>query len=258
MTIQTSSGFVQSASPSAAWLERAKTAIIDLLFPPHCVACRRPNAWLCADCLQAIEIIQPPVCQRCGLPLGEVQRADPSGSTCKKCQKAPLQVDGLLAYGFHGGPLRQAIREFKYADLRSLAGPLGQLMAEGWMTLAPQDLQPDVIVPVPLHPSRQRQRGYNQAALLAQELGSSLRRPVIEDVLVRIKATAPQVDLDAQERRVNVRNAFRCTDTSLSGKHVLLIDDVCTTGATLESACVALRETGTLSIWAFTLARARS
>ncbi len=258
MTIQTSSGFVQSALSGAAWLDRAKTAFIDLLFPPHCVACHRPNAWLCADCRQAIEVIQPPVCQRCGLSLREVQTADARGSTCKRCQRAPLQVDRLLAYGFHGGPLRQAIHEFKYSDLRSLAGPLGQLMAEGWTTLAPQDLQPDVIVPVPLHPSRHRQRGYNQAALLAQELGSSLRCPVIQDVLIRIKATAPQVDLDAQERKVNVHNAFRCTDNRLLGKHVLLIDDVCTTGATLESACIALRESGAQSVWAYTLARARS
>ena len=258
MTIQTGSSPVQSTSPGVAWLDRARTAIIDLLFPPHCVACHRPSAWLCGDCLQAIEVIQPPVCQRCGLTLGEVQIADSGESTCRRCQRAPLQIDGLLSYGFHGGPLRQAIREFKYADLRSLAAPLGQLMAVGWTTLAPQGLQPDVIVPVPLHPSRQRQRGYNQAALLAQELGSFLQRPVVQDDLVRIKATAPQVDLDAQERRVNVHNAFHCTDTSLSGKHVLLIDDVCTTGATLESACVALRETGTLSVWAYTLARARS
>jgi ComF family protein len=173
------------------------------------------------------------------------------------CQRAPLQLDGLLAYAFHSGPLRQAIHQFKYKDLRSLAAPLGQLMAEGWKALAPQDLQPDVIVPVPLHPSRQRQRGYNQAALLARELGASLRCPVVAKVLVRIRATAPQVDLDAQERRDNVRNAFRCRDTSLSGKHVLLIDDVCTTGSTLESACLALRETGTISVWAYTLARAR-
>lgn len=258
MTTETGSGFMQSASPGAAWLDRTKTAIIDLLFPPHCVACHRLSAWLCVDCLQAIEAIQPPVCQRCGLSLSGVQAPDSSESTCRRCQKAPLQFDGLLAYGVHSGPLRQAIREFKYADLRSLAGPLGQLMSEGWTTLAPQDLQPDVIVPIPLHPSRQRQRGYNQAALLARELGANLRRPVIQDVLIRIKATAPQVDLGAQERRVNVHNAFRCTDNSLSGKHVLLIDDVCTTGATLESACVALRETGTLSVWAYTLARARS
>jgi ComF family protein len=257
VTTQTSSGFVETTSPDGAWIDRAKTAIIDVLFPPHCAACHRPGAWLCVDCLQAMQVIQPPVCQRCGLPLDEHQTARASQSICKRCQRAPLQLDGLLAYAFHSGPLRQAIHQFKYKDLRSLAAPLGQLMAEGWRALAPEDLQPDVIVPVPLHPSRQLQRGYNQATLLAQELGSRLRCPVMKEVLVRIKATAPQVDLDAQERRDNVRNAFRCRDTSLAGKHVLLIDDVCTTGSTLESACVALREIGVISVWAYTLARAK-
>lgn len=257
MTIQTSSGFTQTATAGAAWLDRAKTAIIDLLFPPYCVACHRPSAWLCDDCLLAIEAIQPPVCSRCGLPLGEPQTAGSSVSICKRCQRTPLRLDRLLAYAFHSGPLRQAIHQFKYEDLRSLAGPLGELMLQGWAALASRDFLPDLIIPVPLHPSRQRQRGYNQAALLAQELGSGLRRPVVTEVLVRIKATAPQVDLDAKERRANVHNAFRCRDASLSGKRVLLIDDVCTTGSTLESACLALRETGTASVWAYTLARAR-
>ena len=258
MTTQTSCGLTPSASPGAARLDRIKTAIIDLLFPPHCVACHRPGAWLCVDCLQTIEAIQPPVCQRCGLPLDEHQTASFSESICRRCQRTPLQLDRLLAYAFYSGPLRQAIHQFKYEDLRGLAAPLGQLMAEGWRALAPRDLQPDLIVPVPLHPSRQRQRGYNQATLLAQELGASLQIPVVREVLVRIRATAPQVDLDAEQRQANVRDAFRCRDTSLSGKRVLLIDDVCTTGSTLESACLALRETGTTSVWAYTLARAGS
>jgi ComF family protein len=169
----------------------------------------------------------------------------------------PHQLDGLLACAFHSDPLREAIHQFKYQDLRSLAALLGKLMAEGWATLAPAGASVDVIVPVPLHAARQRQRGYNQSALLARELGACLGRPVAEDSLVRTKATAPQVGLNAEERRANVCDAFRCTGTDLSGKRVLLVDDVCTTGSTLESAGVALREAGTVSVWAYTLARAR-
>jgi ComF family protein len=153
--------------------------------------------------------------------------------------------------------LRQAIHQFKYQDLRSLAIPLGKLMSQGWASLTPSDLSFDAIVPVPLHPTRQRQRGYNQASLLAIEVGAHLKLPVIQDVLVRTKATAPQVDLGVQERRANVQDAFRCTGNSLSGKRVMLLDDVCTTGSTLESACASLLEAGTLSVWAYTLARAR-
>jgi len=244
------------------WLGRFKNTVLDLFFPPHCVACHRLGAWLCVDCLAAVERIQPPVCRRCGLPLSDpsmTTRSEVSRqwSICDRCREVPFQLDGLLACAFHSDPLRQAIHQFKYEDLRSLAGLLGKLMAEGWVELAPADAGVDVLVPVPLHPTRQRQRGYNQSDLLARELGAYLCRPVVTDVLVRTKTTAPQVELNAQERRANVRDAFRCTGADLSGKRVLLVDDVCTTGSTLESAGVALREGGSASVWAYTLARAR-
>jgi ComF family protein len=113
-------------------------------------------------------------------------------------------------------------------------------------------------VPVPLHAARQRERGYNQAALLARELAAHLQRPIVENALVRTKVTAPQVGLGAEERRNNVRGAFRCATNGLAGKGVLLVDDICTTGATLEAACKALRENGIPSVWAYTLARAKN
>jgi ComF family protein len=255
VTIET--GIVQPTPPSLAWSEKLKNAIIDLLFPPHCVACHSPGVWLCTTCSSQIETIHPPVCPRCGLPTESARAAKGSTAVCERCKRLPLQLDGLRGYAFHGGPLRQAIHQFKYKDLRSLASPLGRLMSDGWAALAPADLKVDALVPVPLHPTRQRKRGYNQATLLAIEVGARLERPVVQDVLVRTKATAPQVDLGAQERLANVRDAFRCTGAGLSGKHVMLIDDVCTTGSTLESACAALREAGALSVWAYTLARAR-
>ena len=234
-----------------------KVALVDLLFPPHCVACQRLGAWLCGECLAKIETISPPVCERCGLPLASSQKTAPGPQLCAQCRTRRQHLDRLLAYAFHSGPLRTAIHQFKYEDLQSLAGPLGNLMAEGWPRLAPGGPEPDVIVPIPLHPKRQRQRGYNQATLLARELGSRLGCPIDEDTLVRTKATAPQVDLNARERQENVRDAFACRNDSLSGKQVMLVDDVCTTGATLESAAVALQSIGARSIWAYTLARAR-
>lgn len=243
--------------PGLAWLANISNVLVDLLFPPHCAACQSLGAWLCTDCLNKIETIRPPVCQTCGLPAEEPQTFGSPASVCERCQTIPLLLDGLRAYAFYDGPLRQAIHQFKYQDLRSLAGPLGKVMSQGWASLTPNDLSIDAIVPVPLHPTRQRQRGYNQAALLAIEVGAHLQLPVIQDVLVRTRATAPQVDLRAQERRANVQDAFRCTGNSLSGKRVMLLDDVCTTGSTLESACATLREAGTRSVWAYTLARAR-
>jgi ComF family protein len=260
VTIQAS--LEQSAPSSHMWLRAIGNAVVDLLFPPRCVACHRLGAWLCPFCQDKIEVIHPPICRRCGLPLEESTSRPPAGphnapDTCDRCRKDPHELTGLVAYAFHTDPLRQAIHELKYEDLRSLAAPLGRLMAEGWSILAPRDDDIDVIVPVPLHSTRQRQRGYNQAALLARELGAWLQRPVVEDILIRIKATAPQVGLNVQQRRDNVLDAFQCVNTSLEGKRVLLIDDVCTTGATLAAASAALRKGSVSSVWAYTLARAR-
>ena len=240
-----------TAPPGLTWLRALGNTAVDLLFPPRCAACRRLGTWLCPECLAAIETIAPPVCFRCGLPLPQSDR------TCQKCSTEASSLDGIRAYAYHSGPLRQAIHELKYADLQALAGPLGRLMAEGWEALHPPEQDIDVIVPTPLHPRRERSRGYNQAALLARELGSHLRRPVVETTLARIKSTTPQVELNAQERKANVQDAFRCNDHSLVGKRVLLIDDVCTTGSTLEAAALALRRTNVSSVWAYTLARAR-
>lgn len=247
---------------SRSWLQRVGDAILDLLFPPRCVACHRLGTWLCAACLNEIETIRPPVCPRCGWPVGELLSPGPAVPhsempVCDRCQRDLFQLDGLRACGFHSGPLRQAIHQLKYEDVRSLAAPLGKLMADRWPELLPPGYDMEAIVPVPLHASRQRERGYNQAALLARELGAYLRRPVVENVLIRARATAPQVELNAQERQENVRGAFRCLNDRLRGKRVLLVDDVCTTGSTLEAACSALKSSGVSSVWAYTLARAR-
>jgi ComF family protein len=114
----------------------------------------------------------------------------------------------------------------------------------------------DVIVPVPLHPARLRRRGYNQAALLARELGRRVGLPVEERALQRVRATRSQMRLSAADRRRNVQGAFRCADGRVRGRRVLLLDDVCTTGATLEACADALRAGGAESVWALTLARA--
>jgi ComF family protein len=115
----------------------------------------------------------------------------------------------------------------------------------------------DIVVPVPLHATRLRERGYNQAALLAREMAQRAKLAVDERTLVRRRATAPQVKLSARERRENVHDAFCCRDDGLVDKRVLLIDDVCTTGATLEACAVALHKSGSHSVQALTLARAR-
>jgi len=151
------------------------------------------------------------------------------------------------------GVLREAVHRLKYSGRTTLAEPLGDLMAVYWMQ---HPMPTDVIVPVPLHAARLRERGYNQATLLAREMARRVGLMVNEQMLVRQRATAPQVELNAMQRKENVHDAFCCSGDSLDGKQVLLIDDVCTTGATLEACAVALYAGGARSVRALTLAHA--
>lgn len=173
---------------------------------------------------------------------------------CARCQTAPLQIECIRSVVYFEGVLREAMHRFKYRRLTALAEPLGAMMAEYWMQ---HPIPADVVVPVPLHAARLRERGYNQAALLAREMARRVGLAVDERTLVRQRATASQVKLNAKQRKENVRDAFCCSSNALAGKQVLLVDDVCTTGATLEACAVALREGGARGVRALTLARAR-
>lgn len=231
-------------------VSRLRTTILDLLFPPRCVGCKKRSAWFCNACLAAVSRIAPPLCRCCGEPL-ERPGARP-GDLCYNCRREPLQIDGIRSVALFAGPLRQAVHHLKYTGQRDLASALGRLLAEYWQD---NRLPADVLVPVPLHASRQRERGYNQAALLAQELAAAAGLPVIEGCLVRARQTASQMTLKRVERKTNVRDAFACVDDRLASRQVLLLDDVCTTGATLEACAVACRQAGARSVWALTLAR---
>ena len=225
---------------------RVKRTFLDLLFPPRCVGCRKVGGWLCSECRNAIELLRPPLCPHCGILTAE-------GKLCPRCQRASLQIDGVRSVAFFEGPMREAIHCFKYSNLQDLATPLGEMMVSYWQDV---HLPADVIVPVPLHARRLRERGYNQAALLARELGKGVGLPVLESALIRVRDTSPQVDLSAEERRENVHGAFHCRDDRLVGESVLLVDDVYTTGATLEACSLALKQRGVRTAWALTLARA--
>lgn len=224
-----------------------KEILLDIFFPPRCVGCRKVGTWLCQKCRSEIEFVKEPVCDLCGQP-----KSDVNSRLCFRCQNAPLQIEGIRSVAYFEGVLRQAIHIFKYEHLPALAAPLGELMSAGWQEIHPPG---EVIVPVPLHPKRLRERGYNQAALLARHLGERCALPVLEEALVRVRDTLPQTNLNAQQRKENVREAFHCCEPALAGKSVLLIDDVCTTGATLEACSLALRQANVRSAWALSLAR---
>ncbi len=225
----------------ASWLRRS----LDLLFPPRCVGCSRTGSWFCSACIASVEPTPAPACRRCGRP-------GANDELCLRCRKHPAALDGVGVVAVHSGVLREAIHQFKYRPRRELAVPLGQMLFDHWQRAR---LPVDLVIPVPLHPARQKERGFNQANLLASVFCAHSELPLNAVDLVRERATTPQVGLGAREREANVRDAFSYAGRALTGVRVLLIDDVCTSGATLEACAQALQEGRPKSVWALTLAR---
>ena len=235
-------------------------ALLAVLLAPGCAVCgivldaptRGP---VCAACWRAVLCFTPPVCDRCGGPLPGPTEAPPA-ERCRRCRRPHALISRRRAVGPYEGTLRQLVRALKYEQRHALAPRLATLMrTSGAEILAGVDCA----VAVPLHPRRQRARGFNQAAELAARLGL----PVV-DALRRIRATAPQTDLPAGRRRVNVRGAFaparrfgvRPGGAAVEGACVLLVDDVTTTGATLDTCARVLRRAGAREVRALTLAQA--
>lgn len=150
------------------------------------------------------------------------------------------------------GIIRRAILEFKYRNLKAVSPTLANLL---WGCLKDNPLPGGVLVPVPLHPQKRRRRGYNQSSLLSRDLGRIVGLPVVEGSLFRSRHTQRQVDLSGEERQLNVAGAFSLHDKRLKGKEVLLVDDVCTTGATLDSCAKVLKLGGARRVWGLTIAQ---
>jgi predicted amidophosphoribosyltransferase len=256
--------------------------VLAVLIAPVCAACERPLARpsrqvVCDACWIDVRPITPPFCERCGDALASWRTACIASGVCPRCRRSPPgALDGRRAAGIYDGRLRQIIQAWKYDRRRSLVVPLAQRVRT-----AARDLceRADAVVPVPLHPRRARQRGFNQAADLARQLG-----PPVLMALRRIRRTPPQVTLAAARRRRNVRGAFalapapwgrvlremrdrgarllrsgprvELTRSLVAGRHLLLVDDVCTTGATLEACAQELKRAGAASVRAVTAARA--
>ncbi|MFH1639271.1 MAG: ComF family protein [Chloroflexota bacterium] len=215
------------------------------MFPRWCIGCGREGYFFCPSCIELLAPVMPPVCPRCGRPQG-------SARLCPGCRNWDAKIDGIRAPFRFEGVARDAVHQLKYNRLRILAPELAQLMTEH---LAGYPVPGNVLVPVPLHPKRLRERGYNQSGLLARELGRRLKLPLNETCLVRQRDTSPQVGATLAERRANVAGAFRCRDFSLQGKGVILVDDVVTTGATLDACAAALKAAAVVSVWGLTFAR---
>jgi competence protein ComFC len=231
-------------------------AIASLLYPPACTICSASVAageYLCAECDAKITHIVPPFCAKCSEPFAG---AISSAFTCANCAHRTLHFDAAVAAYRSRGIVRRVILDFKYGRQIHLRHPVAR-----WLVAALDDdrlrgRRFNIIIPVPLHPARERQRGFNQAALLAELLSAHMSiqaRPALE----RIRYTTTQTAFDRAERMENLHGAFRLRkNADVRDLHVLLIDDVLTTGSTLSECARVLKEAGARSVHAATAARA--
>ena len=229
--------------------------LVSLFYPPFCAVCKRavePDEGLCASCAGKAPRIRPPFCAKCSQPF---DGAITGSFSCANCANRVLHFEAAVSAYRSRGAVREVIHSFKYGrqiHLRHLVGRwLGEALADP--RLAGRRF--DLVVPVPLHPARQRERGFNQAELLAAALQRISGLPV-RNVLQRRRYTTTQTQFDRNERMENLRGAFRLRHGSnVQDLRMLLVDDVLTTGSTLSECAAVLLEAGALSVHAMTAAR---
>jgi ComF family protein len=214
------------ASEAGALFQALWQSALDFLFPPHCLACGRIGSRYCPHCLA--ELPFPPVVET------------PESALSLQIAAAPFE-----------GALREAIHALKYQGVRGLAPILAERLAQAF---GRSTFQAQAVVALPLHAERLAQRGYNQAALLAEALARRLNLPYLPEAVQRIRHTAPQVGLNRHERAANVADAFRADPEQVRGLRLILVDDVVTTGATMRACAESLRNAGAVEICALSVA----
>ncbi len=238
---------------SKKFLSLAKEFILDILFPKYCQNCGKEGNYLCDDCFFLIEILERQYCPFCFPP-----RVVIDGKTCGSCRKSK-KLNGLYcAVSYENFIAEKLIRHFKYEPyIKELAKPLSSLIIANLSLLNKLDsFNPFLLIPVPLHQKKLKQRGFNQAEELAKELSKNLKIPIITDVLIKIKQTPAQMELKKEEREKNIKGVFFCQNPGLiRGRKILLVDDVLTTGSTLEECACTLKGAGAKEVWGMVVAR---
>jgi ComF family protein len=227
-------------------LGQLASSLVEVVFPPVCGRCRRLGSLICDDCRGEIGLVRAPLCPRCGR---QIEGASP---VCPSCTERPLPLNQVRAPLRYAEPTSTLIHQLKYEGYFALAGPLAAYMIAGWPAW---EVPVDLIVPIPLHPRRERRRGYNQSALLARHLAGAVGLPVDCAALRRSRHTRPQVELNPRERHENVQGAFSAEPGRVAGRSVLLVDDVFTTGATMSASAEALAAAGATAVSGYCLAR---
>ena len=232
------------------------SVILDVIFPRNCAGCgtRDPETGghLCWECLSELNLIQAPLCDKCGAPaFGEIHHR----YVCSACASNPPVYDTARAGVHYDGLARELLQAFKYHEAIWLADELTRILYAAY--LAHYDgLECDAVACVPLFSTRRRERGFNQAGMLAAGLARLISKPLIRNALKRVRPTGTQTRLTAAERVVNVKGAFRVRwDKWTEARRILLVDDIMTTGATVNECAHALRAAGAAAVYVLTVAR---
>ncbi len=238
---------------------KAKHFFLELFFPSFCLGCSKEGVLLCYDCRSILEISEYHYCLCGNNPL----RLPPESrqGKCSRCQDKKLTgLYSALSYK-EKFLTRKLIRQFKYEPyyLKTLSKTLADILLEHLFLakkLTPEIWEKSIIIPVPLEKGKWKDRGYNQSELLGQEIGQALNVPLLLGNLIKIKKTDSQMKLKAKDREENVREAFKVKNpVEFAGKKVFLVDDVYTTGSTMEECARVLRNAGAKSVWGIIVAR---
>lgn len=237
---------------------KLKSFLLDLFFPKFCLGCQKEGTYLCDDCRALLDIAEFDYCLCSEKPL-RLPPEQKSGK-CGRCQDKKLSgIFSALSYK-ENQLNKKLIHQFKYQPyLKDLAKTLASILAEHFIISGKNTDEVwnnGVLVPVPLDKNKLKVRGYNQTEELAKELSKILKIPAISDGLIKIKSTKPQMELSKKERETNLENVFAIKNPAgLAGKKAFLVDDVYTTGSTMEECARVLKENGAKSVWGVALAR---
>lgn len=221
--------------------------LVDYIFPRRCLGCGRVGQYFCADCRKSVQSVAPnesicPVCERSAM----------AGITHPRC-RTKFSPDGLTSFFHYDGTVREAVKVLKYRFVSDLAREFVALVDSSAFDGIPLS---DSLVPIALHSSRLRYRGFNQAEVLGRFVSEKLHIPIAVDILRRTRGTPPQAEIANRRQRLqNVEDIFTAHESVVRGRNILLFDDVFTTGATIRSACKTLKRVGAGSVWAITMAR---
>jgi len=229
---------------------------VDLLFPIECLDCGREGEWLCAECFLKIKIEDRQICQGCG-------RFNLTGAICVHC-KPDWAFDGVLvALDYDRAISAKLIKTLKYGFVKDVSKVLAKIFVKFYNSLKLQGLAPDfgkkqiIFISAPLHPRRLRWRGFNQSELIARPIAEALGGEFLSDILIRTKNVLPQTQFKGSERIKNIEGCFNFVGNAelVKGKIVILVDDVVTTGATMNECAKVLKKAGAKKVWGFAMAR---